>query len=409
MATILDAARELVTPALLSRMSAQTGDSEAALTKGLGAVIPLLFASVANKSNDPTFMSQVANIASDVARDTNVPTHIPQAVGGLSGIDTTTPIGGWLSRLFGGNLSEVVDGITRYAGVSRGTSASLLSMAAPLVLGYLGRMVRRDGLNADGLADWLRGQRRAFASAVPSEVNALIPDIARAPVETARSVDRDVRRRAEQAPRFADQWTGGLALPIVLAALVLGGMFWWLGPDRTPVQTRAAHEVSRTMGTTGERIGTSKERAVGTAGERIGTTRERERAVGTAGERAVPAVPAAPVTRFETDRTLRFETGSSSLASQSREELSNLAATLKAHPDARIQISGYTDNIGRESANVELSRSRAMAVKDALHSTGISTDRIQAEGYGSQQPIASNATAEGRAQNRRVVVMVTTR
>jgi len=400
MATNFDAARELVTPALLSRMSAQTGDSEAALTKGLGAVIPLLFASVANKSNDPGFMSHVANIASDVARDNNVPTHIPQAVGGLSGIDTTTPLGGWLSRLFGGNLYEVVDGITRYAGVSRGTSASLLSMAAPLVLGYLGRMLRRDGLSADELADWLRGQRHAFASAVPSEVNALIPDISRAPVETARSVDRDVRRRAEKAPRFADPWTGGWALPLVLAALALGGLFWWLAHDRTAVQTRAAHEVSRTIGTTGDRT-------IGTTGERIRTPRER--AVGTAGERAVPSVPAAPVTRFEVDRTLRFETGSSSLASQSREELSNLAATLKAHPDARVQISGYTDNIGSESANVELSRSRATAVKDALHSTGISTDRIQAEGYGSQQPIASNATAEGRAQNRRVVVMVTTR
>jgi len=115
------------------------------------------------------------------------------------------------------------------------------------------------------------------------------------------------------------------------------------------------------------------------------------------------------VTRFESDRTLRFETGSSSLASQSREELSNLAATLKAHPDARVHISGYTDNIGNESANVELSRSRATAVMDALHSMGTPTDRIQAEGYGSQKPIASNATAEGRAENRRVEVLVTNR
>lgn len=385
MATIFDAARELVTPAILSRISAQTGDSEAALTKGFGAVTPLLFASLANKSEDRTFMSQVANLAIDAVSDTNVPTHIPQAVGGVSGIDTTTPTGTWLSRLFGGNLSEVVDGVTRYAGVSRGTSASLLSMAAPLVLGYLGRMMRRDGLNADGLADWLRGQRRAFASAVPSELNALIPDIARAPIETARSVDRDVR----YAPRVADQWARGWVLPLVLAAAALSGLFWWLGRDRAAVDTRAAHEVSRTIGTTGDK--------------------DVRRPVGTTGARAVPSLPAKPVTRFESGGTLRFQTGSSSMASQSREEISTLVATLKTHPDARVQISGYTDNTGSESANVELSRSRAMAVMDALHSAGISTDRMQAEGYGSQQPIASNATAEGRAQNRRVVVMVTTR
>jgi outer membrane protein OmpA-like peptidoglycan-associated protein len=379
---IFDALRDLVTPALLSRMSAQTGDSEAALTRGFGAVIPMLFAALANKSDDPTFMSQVANIATEAASDTNVPTYIPQAVG-LSGIDTTTPTGGWLSKLFGGNLSGVVDGITRYAGVSRGTSASLLSLAAPLVLGYLGLMMRKDGLNADGLADRLRGQRRAFASAVPSELDALIPGITRAP-----SVDRDIRYRAGEAPRVAasaDRWARGWVLPLVLAALALGGLFWWRGLDRSAVQTRASHEVSRTIGTTGER------------------------AVGTTGERAVPSVPAAPVTRFESDRTIRFENGSSSLASQSREELSNLAATLKAHPDARVQISGYTDNIGSESANVELSRSRATAVMDALHSMGTPTDRIKAEGYGSQKPIASNATAEGRAENRRVEVLVTNR
>jgi len=85
---IFDALGELVTPALLSRMSAQTGDSEAALTRGFGAVIPMLFAALANKSDDPTLMSQVANIATEAASDTNVPTYIPQAVG-LSGIDTT--------------------------------------------------------------------------------------------------------------------------------------------------------------------------------------------------------------------------------------------------------------------------------------------------------------------------------
>jgi len=342
----------------------------------------MLFAALASKSDDQTFMSQVANIATDAASDINMPTYIPQTVD-VSGIDTTTPTGGWLSKLFGGNLSGVVDGITRYAGVSRGTSASLLSLATPLILGYLGRMMRKDGLNADGLADRLRGQRRAFASAVPSELDALIPGITRAP-----SVDRDIRYRAGEAPRVAasaDRWARGWVLPLVLAALALGGLFWWRGLDRSAVQTRASHEVSRTIGTTGER------------------------AVGTTGERAVPSVPVAPVTRFESDRTIRFENGSSSLASQSREELSNLAATLKAHPDARVQISGYTDNIGNESANVELSRSRATAVMDALHSMGTPTDRIKAEGYGSQKPIASNATAEGRAENRRVEVLVTNR
>src|SRR5215510_13686848 len=137
MASMLDAVRELVTPNLLSRMSAHTGDSEAALSRGFGAVIPLLFASLANRADDHTFMGQVGTLANESANEPDVPATIPRAVSGASGIDTTTPAGGLLSRLFGTNLTGVVDGVTRYAGVTRGTSGSLLALGGPLILGYL--------------------------------------------------------------------------------------------------------------------------------------------------------------------------------------------------------------------------------------------------------------------------------
>lgn len=390
MASMLDAVRELVTPSLLSRMSAHTGDSEPALSRGFGAAIPLLFAALANKSDEHTFIDQVANIATDSANDPDVPATLPRAVGGLSGIDTTTPAGGWLSRLFGGNLTDVVDGVTRYAGVSRGTSASLLSLAAPLILGYLGRMMRRDGLNAVGLADKLRGHRGAFAAAVPTELGALIPGIARAPVETGRVMDRDIRHR-EEAPRVAasaDRWARGWVLPALLAVLALGGLFWFTGREHRRVDTRASYEVTRP----------------------VAKAPEKSRAVGTTGEKAAPSIPVAtPTSRFEIEKTVRFKTGSSSLNSQADAEFASIAAALKSHPDARVEINGYTDNVGSEATNVALSRSRATAVMHSLHEMGIPTDRMQAAGLGSQDPIASNATREGQAQNRRVVVMVTER
>jgi OmpA-OmpF porin, OOP family len=389
MASMLDAVRELVTPSLLSRMSAHTGDSEPALSRGFGAAIPLLFAALANKSDDHTFINQVANIATDSANDPDVPATLPRAVGGLSGIDTTTPAGGWLSRLFGGNLTDVVDGVNRYAGVSRGTSASLLSLAAPLILGYLGRMMFRDGLNAVGLADKLRGHRGVFAAAVPTELAALIPGIARAPVETGRVMDRDIGHR-EEALRVAAavDRTRGWMLPALLVALALGGLFWLTGREHRRADTRASYEVTRP----------------------VAKAPEKSRAVGTTGERAAPSIPVAtPAPRFEIEKTVRFKTGSSSLNGQARAEFASVTAALKSHPDARVEINGYTDNVGSEATNVALSRSRATAVMNSLHEMGIPTDRMQAEGLGSQDPIASNATREGQAQNRRVVVMVTER
>jgi outer membrane protein OmpA-like peptidoglycan-associated protein len=89
-------------------------------------------------------------------------------------------------------------------------------------------------------------------------------------------------------------------------------------------------------------------------------------------------------------------------------EIDKIAETLKAHPDARVDIEGYTDNVGRESSNVALSHARAAAVMNALKGMGVSIDRMTIEGHGSQGPIASNTTADGRAQNRRVQVEMST-
>jgi OmpA-OmpF porin, OOP family len=114
----------------------------------------------------------------------------------------------------------------------------------------------------------------------------------------------------------------------------------------------------------------------------------------------------ARVTWFEFDR-LNFETGSPVLKSDSTEQLSNIAAILKAYPAATVKIGGYTDNTGDAAANVRLSQMRAEAVRDQLQAMGIDASRLAAEGYGGQHPVADNNTAEGRAQNRRVAIRVT--
>ena len=95
--------------------------------------------------------------------------------------------------------------------------------------------------------------------------------------------------------------------------------------------------------------------------------------------------------------------------SESKEQLQNIVEILKAYPTMRIKIGGYTDNTGDEAHNVQLSKARAEATEKALVSMGIDASRIDVEGYGSQHPVASNDTEEGRARNRRVAVSVVQR
>lgn len=86
-------------------------------------------------------------------------------------------------------------------------------------------------------------------------------------------------------------------------------------------------------------------------------------------------------------------------------QIQSVIAFVRAHPDATIRIEGHTDNAGGPQKSLALSRQRAEAIKNYLRAAGIPGSRIQAVGLGAEQPIASNATAAGRARNNRVEVI----
>jgi outer membrane protein OmpA-like peptidoglycan-associated protein len=101
-----------------------------------------------------------------------------------------------------------------------------------------------------------------------------------------------------------------------------------------------------------------------------------------------------------------FDTGKAELNPGAARKLDQLAQFLTEHPDRRIQIDGYTDSIGTDSYNLDLSQRRANAVKSALQVRGIDATRIATQGYGKEFPVASNADSGGRQLNRRVEVII---
>jgi K(+)-stimulated pyrophosphate-energized sodium pump len=108
-----------------------------------------------------------------------------------------------------------------------------------------------------------------------------------------------------------------------------------------------------------------------------------------------------------TIQNLYFETGSSNLKAGSEIQLNNLAEILNAYPDLKIKLGGYTDNTGSEETNQKLSNLRAQTAKLKLLEMGIASDRVEAEGYGSQYPVCpANDTDECKAENRRIDVRV---
>ncbi len=101
-----------------------------------------------------------------------------------------------------------------------------------------------------------------------------------------------------------------------------------------------------------------------------------------------------------------FDTGKYTLKSGTKISLAKVSGILQAYPGLKLQVEGYTDSVGSDEYNQKLSENRAGAVRDFLIAQGVSMDNISATGYGKQDPVADNATAAGRAKNRRVQLVV---
>ncbi len=101
-----------------------------------------------------------------------------------------------------------------------------------------------------------------------------------------------------------------------------------------------------------------------------------------------------------------FDTGQYSLQPAAREKLSKISGIVLAYPTLKLAVEGYTDSVGSDQSNKILSENRASAVRDFLVKQGIVSSSISSNGFGANQPVASNDTAAGRQQNRRVELVV---
>jgi outer membrane protein OmpA-like peptidoglycan-associated protein len=106
------------------------------------------------------------------------------------------------------------------------------------------------------------------------------------------------------------------------------------------------------------------------------------------------------------DSDVLFEVGSSSLSEGSRQMLNEATEVFLNYPKTAIVAQGHTDATGSEEFNQALSRQRGLAVMDYVIARGVNQDRITAIGFGESQPVASNATADGRRLNRRVDILL---
>jgi OmpA-OmpF porin, OOP family len=391
----------------MGALAGRLGEPESSIQKGLESVTSTLFGGLLNKANDTDAMKRTLDLAS------SVPSDITSNFGSLldgSNSTLTSLAGRFLPMLFGGGENRIAEVLSGVSGLKSGSITSLLATAAPLILGFLGKRVKENGLSANGLASLLNSEAPSIQRMLPAGIASLLKGAAPAterPAYERRDVNPVVAQAVVEEKKPASLWLWLLPL-----ALIVAGLLWYFTRDHAPAQTPAAP-------VTAEQTPAPTTPATTPAAPSLGDFVKKqlpdnvELNIPSNGlESKLLAFLQDPSKKPDTtswidfDRLL-FDTGSTSLQPQSEEQLKNIAAILKAYPRVHVKVGGYTDSTGDPQQNVKLSQGRADSVVAQLVQLGVQPARLQAKGYGEQYPIGDNSTEEGRAKNRRISMLVT--
>ena len=429
MATLLDSLTSLATPAV-GPIAQRLGESNATVSRGLQASVASVLGGLATRTTDVKTAHRLFDLITSRENSTNVANDTTKLVDSVSPstTSTTSTLGtSLLSTLFAGRVGSVGELISRAAGFKNPSSgASLLGMAAPLVLGVLGKRVRDSGMSLGGLTTMLAGERDSILAAAPAGLATLLDTGAAArasykePVGGTSERERSPARPIAATPTQSNRWLWPL---LGVAALLL----IWLAVSRGRRPTVAALDTAVSTGSVALDTAASRtSAALATAG---GAVSNAPSELGAFGKKVLPggielnipergiesslisfiedkSRPVNDTTWFNFDR-LNFAIGSATILPESEEQLNNIASVLTAYPNVNVKIGGYTDNTGDPSSNRRLSQQRADAVRQTLIGKGIDARRMKAEGYGSQHAVGDNATDQGRAKNRRIALRVT--
>ncbi|GGF18068.1 OmpA family protein [Hymenobacter cavernae] len=459
--TILESISACFTEELLQRLSATLGPSPSVIRQALDRVVPLVINSLQNWVARPTGVEVLWNLTRHAHEASFLnQLHTPAAFEGRGGR--------LMQDLLGDTYMGIISPLRAGADLSEASFALLMEVAVATVLGTFGKYAADHQLDATRLSRWLRQQQSVVPVLPPAQAgNFVPPPLSPTPRTKPASAPKPSSPEKDVLHRFtvagAGTWEkvgGGITFTpsrrgnwltkrrrwqlALLVVLVLGVGYLassYLNqsepttalasapPAEAPLE--AANVVAASYNDPNAPVSEPLATAV-PAGHYDPST---DTYIYTIGQPLVLTLPDGSKQRVGTNSTeyrlyrlltdpsqrfdgqslasgwinvdrVYFTPGQATLTAESQQQLQNLASILKAFPQARIKLGGYTDSIGDPQKNLLLSQSRAATAMQALVKLGVDPNRLQAEGYGAQHFVASNAGPVGRALNRRLSLQV---
>jgi OmpA-OmpF porin, OOP family len=453
MSSLLDSLKGLATEQLVSVAAKSLGESEGGISKAIGGLLPSLLGGIMNSK--PESHNMIGDLLGKAGGDSNL---MGSLISGITSGDSNSPAMGigssLISGLFGDKVGGIANLLSNFAGIKSSSSSSLMGIGGSLIASFLGKKMVGEGLNFGGIMNFLGGHKKDIESAIPAGFSNMLGGVTNMASNVTGSFSNTAGKATAAASTIGnltnnddDNKGGGMKwlLPLLLVGIIGLGLFAWLKGCNDKSGDVDANATA-TVENAGENISEAANNAangaavagndsvakatttavaasngtldasgnwIATKGEAIklkldnGT--EIDATKGSLEDRLYSfikdpnAAPGKDVWfNFE---DLLFDTGKASLKASSQKQLDNTVAILKAYPNVKLKLGGYTDNTGDSTKNVKLSEDRAKTVHGQMLSKGLTAASFDAkpyEGYGPQFPVGDNSTAEGRGQNRRI-------
>ena len=408
---ILNTVKGFFSDEIVHQLSNSTGESSDHVKKGLDAIIPTVLLSLQGQGQSGLsgILEKVKNLINFDNLDIGA---FAKAANQSNEESANTNL---LSSIFGEGLSSIVNSLSSFLGIKGDSITKLLSTSLPAIFSSLTN--KGTNWDASSISSLLTSNKDSFLSALPTglglaslglggvgkDVHSILDNATKTISKVASEIPstKQVTQHIEKEKKGGGLWWLLIPLLLIAAWLLFG---------------KGCNGTDKTLNDTTAHISTVDSAHPDNVSLKLPNGQEISAWAGGIEDQLIQFVQAGDYKNLSEDQlkdkwfdfdNLNFETGTATILPESRSQLANIAAILKAFPEVKLKIGGYTDKTGDESINKKISNARAEAVAKYLTDEGLGSQVAGAEGYGSAfAKYEASAPEADRIKDRRVSVSI---
>lgn len=411
MSQFYDSLKRFVSTSMVSNAARVVGEKEGNISTAISSIFASLLGVMAKDGNNT---QQIRNILEEAGK-LNILKNLEPLCQENPSEDQRKLGDDFLQRLLGDNAADFTNPIAKYAGISKVATNRLISMLAPIFVGYFGKKVAEDGWSMQKIQNEIKNQKNSFIGLIPDDL--------------ARSFGLSKTVTSGNEPVKEGKKNGWITWVVIILLLLLL-LFLWRSCRNRNTTADVRSMVTDTVRSTRANVNDMARTASYSDNmDRTSTTNE------TRATRSLALPDGTRIQVYEdgteeemleflnsndyknaTDKQLQekwfefdniaFEFGSATqLKSGSQAQLNNIISILKNHKDVKVKIAGFADKRGTEEANMEISKERAKTIEKMLENGGVGSQVVTTEGYGDEYAKHSaNAPESQRMEDRDIAL-----